>query len=312
MTSDPTFTASFRRPGVDEPGRQITMEIGATGTRLSLDQDVLGTWSNEAIRFSPTPEPTLTIAGEAWLLDLADIEAFRAAAQERYLPGDVPPVPSQAPEVTSQAPEVTSQAPEMAPSDREPNGSGKDPVTVAHSEQSPVLPWHVLASRKRFAALGITSATALALLGVSVASGGPLAALTGFVAGGAGLTGWVAWRGIAAAQRKVRSSVGPDIDAEARVARAVAHAFSSRTVTSTLEGQAIEELTSIKGIGPQYAQLLIGVGVKSIESLAHITTNQRTELESALGRHSHRVTRERWVEQARRIIDDRDRSHTFG
>lgn len=299
MTNDPTFTATFRRPGVEEPGRQITIQIGAAGTRLSLGGDVLGTWSHDAIRFSPEPEPTMTIAGEAWLLDLDDVKAFRTAAESHYSPAELPP--------------ATAQPPEAPPSSRPPSVAEDDSAPAPTEARSPVLPWHALVPRQGLTTVVFASVAAVAFIAVSIASGGLLSAVLGFSAGGLGLAGVLAWRSLAIAKRsKIHSPLGPDIDAEARIARAVARAFSARSLTSTLEDQAIEELTLIKGIGPQYAQMLIEAGVKSIESLAHITTRQRTDLELALGRHSERVVREGWVEQARRILNERSRSHPFG
>ena len=275
------------------------MEIGAAGTRLSMGNDVLGTWPHTAVRFSPAPELMVTIAGEPWLLDVDDGEAFLSVAQSHYMPIDAPP--------------VTTQEPDPGPSDLEPDGSENGSSSEPGKTPSRDLPWHVFIPRQRISTLAIAAATSVVLLTMSITSGNALSAATGFLAGATGLTALLAWRCIASANRaRVQSSIGPDIDAEARVARAVARAFSASTVTSRLEDQAVDDLTMVEGIGPKYAQLLIDVGVSSIEALADISSSQRAKLASALGLHSERVARERWVEQARRIIDDRDRPLPFG
>lgn len=269
------------------------MKIGASGTRLSLGDDVLGTWAHDVITFRAEPELTLTIAGEAWLIDVDDVDSFRSVAETRYLPAEIPEI-----SVTVDMPRANTTSEADTPDVSRP---------PQHEDERTIdMPWHALVPRLRSSTIVIACVAALVCLALSVTTGGALAAIAGVIAGAAGLGASLAWRGLVVSRRRrLESSVGVDIDAEARVARAVAHALSARTVTASLEDQAVVELTQIKGIGPQYAQLLVDAGVRSIDALANLTAGQRVALESALGRQGERVAREGWIEQARRIVEAR-------
>jgi predicted flap endonuclease-1-like 5' DNA nuclease len=301
MTTDPTFTAEFRRPGVEEPGRLITMTIGDTGTRLALGDDVLGTWSNDAIRFTAEPDLAMTIAGETWLLTVDDPAEFRSIAEPRYIPADID---LGALDQAEPPPDTPSDTELEDPDENQPLA---DPPPV---KSDPM--WRTLAPGAGVPALLITALVAVGCMLTALATTGLLSPLLAFASGVTGFASALMWRAVAARRAlQSRPSVGPDVDAEARVARAVARALSARTVTSTLEGQSVSELTMIKGIGPQYAQLLADVGVRSIDDLAKLTKEQRMQLERALGRHGERVQRERWEEQARKIVQARRSSHAF-
>lgn len=290
------------------------MAIGPEGTRLSLGDDLLGTWANEAIRFSADPDLSLTIAGETWLIFVEEPDGFRPVAEAHYAPPEAER-PDELPTGTVPDEHADDAFDELATPEIAPE---TDDVTLV--EEGPPrarrgkgeIPWQTLAPTVGAPTAMIATLVSGALLAVAMSLEGPLSTLSGFVSGVAAFAAALSWRGFVAHRRALRRPTGgPDVDAEARVARAVARALTARTVTASLEGRAAHELTMIKGIGPQYAQLLAEVGIQSIEDLANVTDRQRSQLEGLLGRHGERVERERWVEQAKKIVQTRRSSHAF-
>ena len=59
-----------------------------------------------------------------------------------------------------------------------------------------------------------------------------------------------------------------------------------------------DDLCTIKGIGPKFADALHGLGFHRFEQLAHLTGTEIERLDSQLGAFSGRIARDRIVEQA--------------
>lgn len=60
-----------------------------------------------------------------------------------------------------------------------------------------------------------------------------------------------------------------------------------------------DDLTRIKGVGPKLHELLRGIGVHHFRQIAGWSDAQVAEVDSHLGGFKGRITRDRWVEQAR-------------
>lgn len=58
-------------------------------------------------------------------------------------------------------------------------------------------------------------------------------------------------------------------------------------------------LTDVKGLGPKAVPLLAGLGVTDLAGLAALTPDRATAIDGQLGALSGRLTRDRWVEQAK-------------
>lgn len=63
------------------------------------------------------------------------------------------------------------------------------------------------------------------------------------------------------------------------------------------EGEA--ELTQLKGLGPKVATRMAELGITTLPQLAALTDDQAATLDTQLGPFAGRLTRDRWVEQAR-------------
>uniref|UniRef100_UPI0035CA7950 helix-hairpin-helix domain-containing protein n=1 Tax=uncultured Sphingomonas sp. TaxID=158754 RepID=UPI0035CA7950 len=59
------------------------------------------------------------------------------------------------------------------------------------------------------------------------------------------------------------------------------------------------DLTQIKGLGPKLAATLAEQGITRVEQIATLTPDAATELDAKLGSFRGRMTRDRWVEQAK-------------
>lgn len=59
------------------------------------------------------------------------------------------------------------------------------------------------------------------------------------------------------------------------------------------------ELTKIKGLGPKLAATLAERGITRIDQIAALTPAQAAELDATLGTFQGRMTRDRWIEQAK-------------
>ena len=58
-------------------------------------------------------------------------------------------------------------------------------------------------------------------------------------------------------------------------------------------------LTQLKGLGPKLASTLAELGVTRIEQIAALTPAEAEALDARLGNFRGRITRDRWIEQAR-------------
>jgi predicted flap endonuclease-1-like 5' DNA nuclease len=59
------------------------------------------------------------------------------------------------------------------------------------------------------------------------------------------------------------------------------------------------DLTQLKGLGPKLVAKLAELGITSIDQIAALTPDQAQDLDARLGTFRGRLTRDRWVEQAR-------------
>lgn len=59
------------------------------------------------------------------------------------------------------------------------------------------------------------------------------------------------------------------------------------------------DLTQLKGLGPKLATTLAELGVTRIEQIAALTPAEAEALDARLGNFRGRITRDRWIEQAR-------------
>lgn len=59
------------------------------------------------------------------------------------------------------------------------------------------------------------------------------------------------------------------------------------------------ELTKIKGLGPKLAATLAERGITRVDQIAALTPAQAAELDATLGTFQGRMTRDRWIEQAK-------------
>ena len=82
-----------------------------------------------------------------------------------------------------------------------------------------------------------------------------------------------------------------------RVVPAPASPQPAPAVPITGEGGA--ELTMLKGLGPKVATRLAELGITTLPQLAALTDDQAEALDAQLGPFAGRLTRDRWVEQAR-------------
>lgn len=64
-------------------------------------------------------------------------------------------------------------------------------------------------------------------------------------------------------------------------------------------GETADDLTRIKGLGPKIAALLGEFGVTTFAQIAAWTPEEVERIDAKLGRFSGRITRDKWVEQAR-------------
>lgn len=58
-------------------------------------------------------------------------------------------------------------------------------------------------------------------------------------------------------------------------------------------------LTDVKGLGPKAATLLTGLGIADVAALAALDPARAAEVDGQLGNFAGRLTRDRWVEQAK-------------
>ncbi len=75
-----------------------------------------------------------------------------------------------------------------------------------------------------------------------------------------------------------------------------------------------DDLTRIKGLGPKIAALLGEFGITSFAQIAAWTPEEVERIDAKMGRFSGRITRDKWVEQARLLAagDESGFAATFG
>jgi predicted flap endonuclease-1-like 5' DNA nuclease len=64
-----------------------------------------------------------------------------------------------------------------------------------------------------------------------------------------------------------------------------------------------DNLTLIKGVGPKLSDMLHALGVYHFSQIAEWDADQVAEVDSQLGSFNGRVSRDRWVDQARMLAD---------
>ena len=62
-------------------------------------------------------------------------------------------------------------------------------------------------------------------------------------------------------------------------------------------------LTTIKGLGPKVAALLAEQGITRVDQIAALTPDEAQALDIRLGAFTGRMTRDRWIEQARLLAN---------
>ena len=98
--------------------------------------------------------------------------------------------------------------------------------------------------------------------------------------------------------------VPPPIAATAaEVAATVAEAPPVPTILPAPEGPP-DDLSRMKGVGPKLVALLHGLGVTHFSQIAAWTDEDVAAIDRHLGAFTGRITRDRWIEQARRLAAD--------
>jgi predicted flap endonuclease-1-like 5' DNA nuclease len=62
------------------------------------------------------------------------------------------------------------------------------------------------------------------------------------------------------------------------------------------------DITQLKGLGPKLAATLAQLGYTRLDQIAALTPQQADELDARLGTFQGRMTRDRWIEQARLLV----------
>ncbi|MFA5964828.1 MAG: hypothetical protein WC804_12480 [Sphingomonas sp.] len=62
------------------------------------------------------------------------------------------------------------------------------------------------------------------------------------------------------------------------------------------------DITQLKGLGPKLATALAQLGYTRLDQIAALTPQQAGELDAQLGSFQGRLTRDRWIEQARLLV----------
>jgi predicted flap endonuclease-1-like 5' DNA nuclease len=70
------------------------------------------------------------------------------------------------------------------------------------------------------------------------------------------------------------------------------------TPLASVEG----DITQLKGLGPKLAATLAQLGYTRLDQIAALTPEQASELDAQLGTFQGRMTRDRWIEQARLLV----------
>ncbi|CAN5642288.1 hypothetical protein BH10PSE14_BH10PSE14_00550 [soil metagenome] len=63
------------------------------------------------------------------------------------------------------------------------------------------------------------------------------------------------------------------------------------------------DITQLKGLGPKLAATLAQLGYTRLDQIAALTPDQAGDLDAQLGSFQGRMTRDRWIEQARLLVD---------
>jgi len=86
------------------------------------------------------------------------------------------------------------------------------------------------------------------------------------------------------------------------IAEVIAAAVQEETASAgpaQAPGQAADDLTRIKGLGPKLSALLVSLGVTRFAQIAAWTDADLARIDSQLGSFAGRPARDQWVEQAR-------------
>lgn len=101
---------------------------------------------------------------------------------------------------------------------------------------------------------------------------------------------------IEAAPAEVEESVEPDPETESETAQAAS------PFMAVPDGEP-DKLTLIKGVGPKLGDMLNTLGIYHFTQIAGWDSDQIAAVDSQLGSFKGRVTRDRWVDQARLLAD---------
>jgi len=339
MSSDYTFVGRIRRPGERSRGEEVRIRVEPRETHIELGSHHLGSWPNEAVRVAVKPPILLNIVGELWEFAVDDPALFLEVADAYFT--DEPHAVRNG--VTAAPTDSSPRKRWLSRTSLVRNGSGhedgSDPNTHTPPESTdpppaaeppPVGPpverqpgtvtvrrWTVPDAPWATTTIIAVIAVIAVVAGIGALIGDPRSAVLGMAAGAVATVTWMGTQELRRRQRPSKQS-GPraSADTEARLARALAEAFTggssgpapnARSHPEVLISIEQSELTRVRGVGPQFARILEEAGIRTLEDLAGITQTQRTEIEAALGSHSDRIDRERWIEQAAAMVTRRRR-----
>jgi predicted flap endonuclease-1-like 5' DNA nuclease len=91
-------------------------------------------------------------------------------------------------------------------------------------------------------------------------------------------------------------------EAAARASEAATRAASAEARASVVPAPAADDLKRIKGIGPAFERKLHSLGVSSFKTIAAWTDADVERIAEALAILPQRITRDRWIEKARALV----------
>jgi len=99
-----------------------------------------------------------------------------------------------------------------------------------------------------------------------------------------------------AAEAEPAAETSPEVETTADAAPA------PNATPATSPGSTDGDITQLKGLGPKLAATLAELGYTRLDQIAALTPDQAAELDSRLGNFQGRMTRDRWIEQARLLV----------
>ena len=115
---------------------------------------------------------------------------------------------------------------------------------------------------------------------------------------------------------ETKQAPAPEVDTSPTpVAVPTAAATSAPTPTPTPTPTAeADDLRRIKGVGPKLVTMLADQGITSFEQIAAWSDDDVTRVDATLGRFAGRITRDKWIDQAKLLTtgEDTEFSNKFG